>query len=382
MQTVVVSATNLFLGGPLTVGRELVAALRASERFQRGALRVIVFCHRRELYSGIPAHANLEWIEMPHVRRNWLVRVFYEYCWFRLWSHRRNVDLWISVQDLTPNVRAAHRVVYCHNAAPFFRGPSRWRLDPRFEIFRLLYGFFYRLNLGRNDYAVVQQQWMRDELETRYGRARQTTIVAHPVSHPVASNSRQIAVGSRQEKSALRLLYPVLPRSAKNHEVLIAAMRELRDLPIELTLTFTGDETRYARTIRHMAEGLDNIRFTGFLSLEDLEREYERADALVFPSKLESWGLPLSEFRRFGKPILAADLPYAREALGGYPPSAFFDPESAAELAGMLRTYYESGELPYETPARNDLPPFAADWPSLISMLLDVPQNIQLKPTA
>ena len=377
MQTIVVSATNLFLGGPLTVGRELVAALRASERFERGELRVIVFCHRRELYADIPAHANLEWIEKPHVRRNWLVRLFYEYWWFRLWSGRRSIDLWISLQDLTPNVRAAHRVVYCHNAAPFYKERTRWLLDPRFEVFRLLYGFFYRINLGRNDYAIVQQQWMRNELANRYGRPKQATIVAHPV----VADSRQFAVGSRQEKAPLRILYPVLPRSAKNHEVLIAAMRELRDLPIELTLTFTGDETRYAQSIRRLAEGLDRIRFIGFLSLEQLEREYERADALVFPSKLESWGLPLSEFRRFGRPILAADLPYAREALGGYPPSAFFDPESPTQLAGMLRRYCESGELPFETPPRNDIPPFAADWPALISMVLELVQKSQLKPT-
>ena len=391
MQTIVVSATNLFLGGPLTVGRELVAALRASEQFERGQLRIIVFCHRRELYADIPAHPNLEWIEKPHVRRNWLVRLFYEYFWFGLWSRRRNVDLWISLQDLTPNVRAAHRVVYCHNPAPFYEGKRRWLLDPRFEIFRLLYGFFYRLNLGRNDYAIVQQHWMRDELEKRYGRAKRTTIVAHPVRE-----SRQLAVGSRQEnpppeglgggflptmKSPLRILYPVFPRSAKNHEILIAAMRELRDLPIDLTLTFSGTETRYARTIRRLAEGLDNIHFTGFLSLADLEREYDRADALVFPSKLETWGLPLSEFRRFGKPILAADLPYAREALGGYPHSVFFDPESAAELVRLLRHYGGGGPLPFETPPRITIPPFAADWKSLISMLLGDYKS-QLKPTA
>lgn len=366
MQTVVVSATNLFLGGPLTVARELVAALRASEPFERGQLRVIVFCHRRELYADIPAHPNLEWIEKPHVRRNWLVRVFYEYCWFRLWSRRRQVDLWISMQDLTPNVRAAHRVVYCHNAAPFYKERTRWLLDPRFEIFRLLYGFFYRLNLGKNDYAVVQQQWMRDELAARYGRAKSRTIVAHPV----ASTNDGPEPAPRVPGAPLRLLYPVLPRSAKNHELLIVAMRDLRDLPIELTLTFTGDETRYARKIRRMAEGLENVRFTGFLPLDELQAEYDRADALVFPSKLESWGLPLSEFRRFGRPILAAALPYSREALGGYPRSVFFDPQSPAELAGLLRAYCESGQLPYETRPPNTTPPFAADWTSLVSMLL------------
>lgn len=366
MQTIVVSATNLFLGGPLTVGRELVAALCASNRFARGDLRVIVFCHRRDLYADIPAHPNLEWIEKPHVRRNWLRRVFYEYLWFWLWSRRRDIDLWISLQDVTPNVRAAHRVVYCHNPAPFFKGPTRWLLDPRFEVFRLLYGFFYRVNLTKNDHAIVQQQWMRNELEERYGRAKRTIIVAHPVH----ASDNALTPPSRVPGAPLRILYPVFPRSAKNHEVLIAAMNDLRDLPIELTLTFTGDETRYARMIRRMAQGQDNIRFTGFLPLADLDREYERADVLIFPSMLETWGLPLSEFRRFGKPILAANLPYAREALGGYPHSVFFDPESPPTLANILRTYCEAGALPYETPLREVAPPFAADWNALVAALL------------
>jgi glycosyltransferase involved in cell wall biosynthesis len=366
MQTVAVSATNLFLGGPLTVGRELVRALRSSERFARGDLRVIVFCHRRDLYAGIPAHPNLEWIEKPHVRRNWLVRIFYEYVWFRLWSRRRDIDLWISLQDVTPNVRAAHRAVYCHNPAPFHRGPHRWLLDPRFEVFRLVYGLFYRINLAKNDYAIVQQQWMRDELARRYGRPTSKTIVAHPVhSSDAAPQTPQ-----RVPNAPLRLLYPVFPRSAKNHELLIDAMRQLRDLPIELTLTFTGDETRYARMIRRRADDAGNIRFTGFLSQTELQREYERTDALVFASTLETWGLPLSEFRRFGKPIFAADLPYARETLAGYPLSIFFDPNSAAALAQLLRTYSRGDALPYETPPERIAPPFAADWNALAATLL------------
>lgn len=373
MRTVVISATNLFLGGPLTVGRELLAALTASNSFVRGDLCVIVFCHRRDLYADIPAHPNLEWIEKQHVRRNWLVRIFYEYFWFRIWSRRRNIDLWISLQDLTPNVRAKHRVVYCHNPAPFHQGPTRWLLDPRFEIFRLLYGFFYRVNLAKNDFAIVQQQWMRDELERRYCRPKRATIVAHPV-HALDNAP---AGTPRISGAPLRILYPVFPRSAKNHELLVAAMRELLDLPIELTFTFTGDETRYARMIRRMAGDLPNIRFAGFLSRANLEREYERTDLLVFPSKLETWGLPLSEFRRFGKPILAADLPYAHETLRGYPFSVFFDSESPAALAKLLRTYCEDGVWAYETPRSEIAPPFAADWNALVAALLALGKSVE-----
>jgi glycosyltransferase involved in cell wall biosynthesis len=147
-------------------------------------------------------------------------------------------------------------------------------------------------------------------------------------------------------------------------------MRELRDLPIELTLTFAGDESRYARRIHRRSRDLPQIRYAGFLSQEELGREYERADALVFPSRLETWGLPLSEFRRYGKPILAADLPYARETLGGYSQSAFFDPADPAALARLLRTLYEGGSLPYETPPVSTVPPFAANWDELMALLL------------
>lgn len=366
MQTIVVSATNLFLGGPLTVGREFVAALRASEAFERGDVRAIVLCHRRELYAGIPPHPNLELLELPHVRRNWLVRLYYEYIGFARWSRTRDIDLWISLQDLTPNVHARRRAVYCHNPAPFYAEKRRWLLDPRFEIFRLVYGFFYRINLAKNDWVIVQQQWMRSEMERRYGRPVSRTIVAHPVTPHPASGEGRMRGG---HEDILRILYPVYPRSAKNHEVLIDAMREIRDLPIELTLTFTGDESRYARMIRERARGLARVHFAGFLSASELAREYERTDALVFPSKLETWGLPLSEFRPFGRPIFAAALQYAQEALGGYDRSVFFDPDSPASLARLLRDFATGKPLRYVTPPQHPPQPFAADWSELLQML-------------
>ena len=364
--TVVVSATSLFLGGPLTVGRELVRALYACDAFQRGRLSVVVFCHRRDLYSDIPDHSNLQWIEMPHARRNWLVRLSYEYIHFFFWSRRRAVDLWISAQDVTPNVHASHRVVYCHNPASFYDGRHDWLTDPRFEIFRLFYALFYRINLSKNDYVVVQQQWLRDAFEKRFGRPQTTTIVAHPV-HPQSTVSP--APSSTPRKNLL-LLYPALPRCFKNCEVLVEAMRDLTDLPIELILTFAGDENRYARRIRDMAAPLGSIKFAGFLPRHELASLYSRADALVFPSKLETWGLPLSEFRAHGKPILAADLPYAHETLAGYPYSVFFDCDSAGDLARILRAHVETGALPYEMPPVVQTPPFARDWTELVSLLL------------
>jgi len=363
--TVVVSAISLFVGGPLTVGRELIAALCASNTFRRGELRIIVICLRRDFYPDVADHPNLQWVEKPHARTNWLVRMFYEYLYFDLWSRRRQVDLWISAADVTPNVRAAHRVVYCHNPAAFYRGPHDWIGDLRLEIFRIAYRLFYRINLRRNDYAIVQQQWLRDEFQKRFGRPQETTVVAHPV--PARPDG---AAPPAKPGAPIRLLYPAFPRSFKNCEVLIDAMRELRDLPVELTLTFKGDENRYARRMRKKAEGIPGVRLAGFLPKQELERLYEEATLLVFPSKLETWGLPLSEFRAYGKPILAADLPYAREVLGGYASSAFFDPDSAPALARLIRQFAATGTLPYVTGPVAAKEPFASNWTELTALLL------------
>jgi glycosyltransferase involved in cell wall biosynthesis len=367
MSIVVISATSLFQGGPLTVGREFLSALCASEAFQRGDLRVVMFCHRRDLYSEIPDHPHLQWIEKPHARSNWLIRLFFEYIYFRFWSLRRPVDLWISLQDVTPHVRARHRVVYCHNSTSFYDGPHDWLGDPRLEMFRLFYGLFYRINLTKNDYVVVQQQWLREGFEKRFGRPQATTIVAHPV------RERSIEAPEHAPPDGkLVVLYPLFPRSFKNCEVLIEAMRDLRDLPVELFFTFTGNENRYARRMRAAAADLPAVRFAGFLPQPELERLYGHAHVLVFSSKLETWGLPLSEFRAHGKPIIAADLPYAREVLAGYRLSVFFDPSAPRDLARLLRRYAETGTLPYEVGRVVQAPPFASTWAELVSLLLSL----------
>jgi glycosyltransferase involved in cell wall biosynthesis len=63
---------------------------------------------------------------------------------------------------------------------------------------------------------------------------------------------------------------------------------------------------------------LDYFEFVGNLDFERVLQYYKSCDLLVFPSFLESFGLPLVEAAKFGKKILAADLDYAREVLAGY----------------------------------------------------------------
>jgi glycosyltransferase involved in cell wall biosynthesis len=52
--------------------------------------------------------------------------------------------------------------------------------------------------------------------------------------------------------------------------------------------------------------------------------------AVIFPSEIETFGLPLIEARSTNTPVLAIDLPYAREVLNGYANVKYFESVDAA----------------------------------------------------
>jgi glycosyltransferase involved in cell wall biosynthesis len=65
-------------------------------------------------------------------------------------------------------------------------------------------------------------------------------------------------------------------------------------------------------------------------------------DALLFPSKLETWGLPLTETKNVNKPIFASNLPFAKETIGKYDKVSYFNPTKPADLANKLQLFIEN----------------------------------------
>ena len=63
--------------------------------------------------------------------------------------------------------------------------------------------------------------------------------------------------------------------------------------------------------------------FLGRLTPEEMKAVYSRS-VLVFPSYLETVGLPLLEAKALSRPIIAADLEYARESVGDYDEVHYF----------------------------------------------------------
>ncbi len=137
-------------------------------------------------------------------------------------------------------------------------------------------------------------------------------------------------------------MYPALARPFKNFELVCEAARILEQdssSHAEIRITVHGDENRYAKLLKVKFGDCKSVRFIGLQSFEEMQQQYAESDCLVFPSRRETWGLPLTEAKEHGLAILAADLEYARESVGRYDGVKFFRVDDPQELAQYMLAF-------------------------------------------
>lgn len=369
-RTVVISAVNIRKGGTLTILRDCLAYL--SSEAVDGRFRVIAFVHDRSLCD----FPGIEYIEIPDSIKSWRRRLRCEYKTMR-WHSRliseqddRPVSLWFSLHDTTPDVIAERRAVYCHTSFPWLKTTLRdWWMDYKIPMFAHFTKYAYRKNVQKNDYLVVQQDWMRKALSSlvKFDPAR---VVVFPPAHPTIPQEREPV-----SKRSYTFLYPATPDCHKNFEYVCEAAR-LLELEIgrgrfKVELTIRGEENKYAWWLKNTWGGVDSVHFAGFMSKAKLWSWYDTADCLIFPSRVETWGLPISEFATTGKPMLLADRPYAHETAAGSSRVAFFPLNNVHYLKEQMKALVQGSESNLSfAPYKQFADPVAFDWKSLFKILL------------
>ncbi|MBQ6761660.1 MAG: glycosyltransferase family 4 protein [Bacteroidales bacterium] len=362
MKQIVISAVNIRKGGTLTVLRDCLRYLSGRED-----LHVTALVHKR----GLCDYPGIDYIEIPWSIEGWGKRLKCEYVTMKGISGKLpDTDLWLSLHDTTPNVKARRQAVYCQTSFPFLKIRFRdFRMDKKIPLFALFTKFAYRKNVHRNDFLIVQQDWLRDGLSRMLGVDRSRFIVAPPkFDNP---DFQDTSAG----EPVPMFLYPASPDCHKNFEDLCQAAEKLEKKlgcgVFKVVLTINGTENRYAAWLHKKWGHVASIDFHGFMAREELYDHYGKAACLVFPSRVETWGLPISEFKPSGKPMILADLPYAHESAAGAESVSFFGISKIDDLAERMelvirRKISNFGRILPGTPEG----PFAEDWETLFTLLL------------
>ncbi|MDA9437527.1 hypothetical protein XH98_00040 [Bradyrhizobium sp. CCBAU 51745] len=128
------------------------------------------------------------------------------------------------------------------------------------------------------------------------------------------------AAPSKLDTPGEYLFYPAQFWAHKNHVLVLEACKIVRERSgWNLGVVFTGSDKGNQNYVRDYARrlGLDrDVRFLGFVDRIDILDLYRRAFCLVFPTFFGPDNLPPLEAFAIGCPVVASDIPGAREQLG------------------------------------------------------------------
>ena len=362
-KTIVLSGINMVDGGIFTILHNCLQKLAAYNQDQE--LKIYALVHDASPFD-FEFSDTIEFIEFPKSKKFWLNRLYYEYSYFKKLSQELKPDIWFSLHDTSPNVVCENQFVYCHNPNIFYKPTSKdWVLEYKVGLFHVFYKFLFQINIKKNKAVFVQQHWIKDEFKKMF--AIDNVYVATP---EYVAEKESVAVNLNPD--FIHFFYPGFPRSFKNFELIAEAIlllpKEIKS-KIKVHLTISESDNSYSKYIVNKYP-LEQLNYIGRISRAEVFGYYQKMDCLLFPSKIETWGLPISEAKGFDKPILLANLPYAKESVGNYDKVSFFDSTNPKELAQLMTDFvsntisYQGNKYTFDSKEQFD------DWNSLFDFIL------------
>lgn len=325
-------------------------------------LKIIALVNDKSRFN----YPNIEYIEFPKSKKSWFLRLYYEYIYFQKLSKKIKPDVWFSLHDVSPDVVAKKRFVYCHHPTVFYKSTLKdWRFDYKIGVFSILYKYLYQINIKKNEAVFVQQHWIKKEFEKLYNIKNVITCQPEFIAY---SNLKEINL----DNSKIHFFYPLIAKTFKNIEYIGEAVKLLPEdikSKIKIHLTIAEGDSNYANYITANYK-MHQMNYIGKIGREEVFVYYQRMDCLLFPSKLETWGLPISEAKAFKKPMFLAHLPYAKETVGDYDKVSFFDVDAPQELAALITKFvdktiqYQGNKYTFDNESQ------CSDWNSIFDYIL------------
>ncbi len=306
---IIVLATASRLRGALTIYKQFIGYLKE----EIGGDHYYVFVHKSMPQPMIP---GVNYIEFDTT--SMLDRIKFD---FKGCSRMLNImgvkpDVIVSLQN-TGLRTDIPQVIYYHQSIPLY--PQNWNFLKKEErylfYYKYIYPFFVKWTINSCTHFVVQIPFINE------GVVRKFQVPSDRV-HTMFPDVEEIDVDSINpylwEDEKKHFIYPANRASYKMHVTLVKALQILNDNNVILHLTLAKGDNPVLDKMISDAGLEETIIREGAIDHSCLLSMYKSATGLLFPSVIETIGLPLLEAAAFGIPIVASDIAYAHQVLEGY----------------------------------------------------------------
>jgi alpha-1,3-rhamnosyl/mannosyltransferase len=187
-----------------------------------------------------------------------------------------------------------------------------------------MHGRKYRNAAATCNVVFANSAFTADDFARTTGFARERVLVAHP---GIGAEFRANGPVAERDRPYLLTVATLEPR--KNLGTLVEAYALLGDTNLSLAVvggSGWGEQPELDRP---------GIVRLGRVDDDELARLYRGAAAVVYPSRFEGFGMPITEAMASGAPVVASAHSSMDEAAGGVAVRA--DPESPAAIAAAVR---------------------------------------------
>lgn len=183
--------------------------------------------------------------------------------------------------------------------------------------------------------SAFTRQTLIEKRHVAADRIAVTPLAVQPQIFQEPSVDVQKSVLKRYGLNPGFLYYPAATWPHKNHLALIQALQLLRDrMGIQIDLVCSGSAKDGQNDIQAAIQHynlVDQVHFLGYVPQEILGSLYRQAEALVFPSLFEGFGMPLLEAMACGCPVLCSNTSSLPEVGGDA--AIYFDPTDPTAIA-------------------------------------------------
>lgn len=232
-------------------------------------------------------------------------------------------DVIVSLQNTGVRCRCERSVIYYHQPLPLYRynhcGFNRYACT--YYFYHYLYPLYVKLFLFRNTFVAVQTHTVKRAFIKKFHFPENRMGVFFPT---VAGVDAKDISAYHFEEGTYNFLFPANPSPYKEHITIAYAMKLIRDKHPEMAQKIRIHFTAMAGTMKNLEAYVsehqiqNNFVFHGIVSHSQLVAMLNSSHGLLFPSMIETLGLPLLEAASLGIPVLVNHLDYAHEVLNGY----------------------------------------------------------------
>ena len=245
-------------------------------------------------------------------------------------------------------------------------------------LHRLYARYMFGEAAARAACIIADSEFMKKEIIKKLKIAPERISVIPLAVSPFSNGSKKSQIAPIQNIPPRYLLAVGIHKSHKNYIFLIQTLAQLWKsgrlaLPLVIAAPREKDNEEI-KTIAHKIGVAEKIFLPGYVEKNQMPLLYQNAEALIFPSLYEGFGLPPLEAMHHGAPVLSSNRPPMTEVLSDV--ALFFNPESSDSLSDALLKLLSDSNLRAELIEKGRQNLMRFNWKKTAQATLDVYRKV------